>query len=67
MLSSAAAIATAVSALIGVGWAVFAALKTRAEKRKVAKLEDAYDPLNQKMDDKERQEAQDALNKSINS
>jgi hypothetical protein len=67
MLSSIAAIATAITAVIGVGWAVAAVLKKRSAKKKIEKTQDAYEPLKNKMDDKERQEAQDALNDVINS
>lgn len=66
-LSSLATIATAITAIIGVGWAVVAAVKKKIAKKKIASIEEAHDPLKNKMDDQERQEAQDALNDIINS
>jgi hypothetical protein len=63
----AAAIAKAVLAIIGIGWAVAAALKKRADKKRAQTNETVHDDLKHKMTDEEREEAQDALNDSINS
>lgn len=67
MLASIAAIATAATALIGVGWAVVAALKSKEEKKKIATLQEINAKLKTHLTDAEREELQNALNNIINS
>lgn len=68
MLTSIAGIAAAVSALIGVGYAVVAAIKKSAEQKKIATINDINEQLKKKpLTDQEREDLQNALNKLINS
>lgn len=67
MLTSAATIATALTALIGVGWGVVAALKNNAEKKKIATIQDINSKLKAHLTDEEREKLQNALNNIINS
>lgn len=67
MLTSAAAIAGAVTALVGVYYAVVAALKKNAEKKKITTIENINTQLKQHMTDEEREKLQNALNDIINS
>lgn len=67
MLTSAAAIATAVSAVIGIVWGVVAVVKKKAEKKKTDSIVSITEQLKKPMTPAERQELQDALNKLINS
>jgi len=67
MLESAAAIATAVSAVIGIVWGVAAVIRKKAEKKKTDSINSVTEQLKQPLTPEERQELQDALNKLINS
>ena len=67
MLTSAAAIATAVSTLIGVVWAVVAVVKKKAEAKKVATIESLNSQLKTHLTDEQREAIQNALNDITNS
>ena len=67
MLTSIAAIATAITALVGVGWAVVAAVKKKAEKKKIETIQSIENQLKQHLTDEEREELQNALNDITNS
>lgn len=61
------AVAVALSAIIGVGYAVVAALKKKAEKKKTDTIQQIDSELKEKMTDEERKKLQDALNDIVNS
>jgi hypothetical protein len=67
MLTSVAAIATALSTLIGVYYAVVAAIKKRAEKKAATNIQEATDQVKKATTPQEREELQNALDKLINS